>query len=293
MKLLRKLDNTLYRLRPTSVGTPFALPSTPFSILRFICITSNELEAFLPLGPRSAGDVWRSASHRLWILVGLAHEAEQIVEDHIETGDEDEDQSRGEDDAEPEGDGHRDEVSRLIGSFEHDGSQATKRGQRGQEDGAKASNARLMNDLEGGVVGAASIGVVDHDEGVVDDDAGEGDDPHHAHQREVMPEQDVSDHCADQAKGDHAKHDEGLGVATKGDGEQGVDERQRQREAAVERLGRLAHLGVGALEAPGQAREIGTQRGQFVAFERLDHLAAGALWRDVGADGDDAASIAA
>ena len=66
----------------------------------------------------------------------------------------------------------------------------------------------------------------------------------------------MADDAADDAEGNDPQDDNRLYVAAEGDGQQRVDDEHRQPESTPERLSRVAHLGLRALEGPGQAGEL-------------------------------------
>ena len=83
---------------------------------------------------------------------------------------------------------------------------------------------------------AKPINVDNHHQIVVHDHAGKGDNAEHRKDSEVHSHEDVSPNGADQSERNGRHHDEGLKIGAKGNGQQSVNDEERQGVAAQNAL---------------------------------------------------------
>ena len=185
------------------------------------------------------------------------------MQDEVRHGDQDQGDEGGEEDAEGERDRHRHEERRLHALFQHEGREAEEGRQRGQQDRAEAVGARFAHgDADLVVNQPLAVDEVDHDQAVVDDDAGQRHQTEHRHHRHVEPHQQVAPDGADETERNRGHDDERLHVRPQRHREQGEDHEQGEEEAALQAADGVGLFGLGAFERVEDARMIGEHLGQ-------------------------------
>jgi hypothetical protein len=195
-----------------------------------------------------------------------------VFEHEVNAGDEDESNGGGEEDAEAEGDGHRDEEFGLHIGFEEHGGQAGEGGERSEDNGAEAAGAGFADGVDDAfAIVAVAVHVIDEDETVVHDNAGEGDDAAHGHDTEFGAHDDVSEDGADDAEGDDGHDDDGLNVGTKGNGHEDIHDDEGDEHAGTDFGNRLVLILLFALKDEGDAGEFffGLQEGAYLRQDGL------------------------
>ena len=94
-----------------------------------------------------------------------------------------------------------------------------------RQDRAEAAHAGGTDSLSGteAFFRTQMVGVFDQHQRVIDHHATEGDDAHHADNRQVVAHHHVPQHGTDHAEGDGDHHGQGLQVAFEGDHQKNVD----------------------------------------------------------------------
>ena len=210
--------------------------------------------------------------------------AADVVEDEHHARQQDQDQHGGGEQAERHGNGHRDQESRLERLLEHERREPEHGGDGGQQDRPEARPAGAHEPfVDAEAFLALGVVEVDEDQRVVDDDAGQRDEPDQTQERQVEPEHHVPPNHADGRERDDRHHRERLHVAAEQRGEQEVDHHQRREETPRQRRERLGLPLLSAGELDGQPGVVAADALEIEL--RRDRLGAD-VRRGVGGDGD-------
>src|SRR5680860_7121 len=88
-----------------------------------------------------------------------------------------------------------------------------------------------------------------HHERVIDHNTSQSNNAHHTDQTEVIAHQPVSQHRADDTKGNGAHNDSRLNIAAKRNGQNNKDKHQCYDKSIQKSLHRFAHISLSPLEA--------------------------------------------
>ena len=163
------------------------------------------------------------------------------VDPHQVDGQKHQNHHRDEQQPERDGDGHGNEELRLETLVEHEGRQARDRGDGGQQDGPESAHASFPNRVVHGhaLFEVAVVGGDKH-QGVVHQNANEGNHAEDAEQADLGSQQPMAEADADHAKWNEAKHRKALQRRAERQDDDEQHQRENQRHDGLD-----AHLGLG------------------------------------------------
>ena len=182
-----------------------------------------------------------------------------------------------------------------LGAFLiHGGHDATEGGKAREEYWTEPGSTGVTNGIKQGLpLEAATVDIVDEDEGVVDDDTGKGKNTKGTHDAEGLIHDHMTEQGTHEAERDDGHDDEGLEVAAKGDGEHGVDAEQDENATKFEGGKRFAAFAALTLKAVGHAGIGGNDFGKLglEASANFLEIEVGVFLVGIGEDVDGAGEV--